>query len=143
MVKCTWRSVDGQDIGDDLQKVTSEGNVRDILGVFKSLIMASYGKRSADGKRFLKTTEIREEFEGSEAYSELLFKLLSDEKEAIAFFQNLLPKNLLEEAVAAKQKEDKVKKEEPAQEPLPLEGITDQKAYEAFNANPHTQRWGQ
>lgn len=127
---------------DDLQKITTSGNVRDILDVFKMLIIASYGKRSEDGKRFLKTKEIREEFEGSEAYSEILFKLLSDEKEAIAFFQNLLPKSLLKEALATQEKDanptnqEVEPKEDGAQ--LLLNLSKDTEAYNDLNA----QTWG-
>lgn len=49
-----------------------------IMETFKSLILKSYGIKSEDGRRFIKTQQLRDEFEQSEAYSEFFMSLLSD-----------------------------------------------------------------
>ena len=50
-----------------------------ILQIFKDLILKSYGIKSEDGKRFIKTKELRDQFEQSEAYSEFFMAMLANE----------------------------------------------------------------
>ena len=50
-----------------------------IVQTFKELILKSYGIKSEDGRRFIKTPELRMQFEQSEAYSEFFMKLLANE----------------------------------------------------------------
>lgn len=61
-----------------------------IMHTFKDLLLKSYGIKSEDGTRFIKSQQLRDEFEQSEAYSELLVKLLSDEQYQIKFINNLI-----------------------------------------------------
>lgn len=61
-----------------------------IMQTFKDLLLKSYGIKSEDGTRFIKSQQLRDEFEQSEAYSELLVKLLSDEQYQIKFINNLI-----------------------------------------------------
>lgn len=49
-----------------------------IVKTFKEFLIKSYGIKSEDGTRFIKTDRLREEFEQSEAYSEIFMKLISD-----------------------------------------------------------------
>ena len=50
-----------------------------IVQLFKDLILKSYGIKSEDGKRFLKSKELRDQFEQSEAYSEFFMAMLANE----------------------------------------------------------------
>lgn len=47
-----------------------------IVQTFKDLILKSYGIKSEDGKRFIKTKELRDAFEQSEAYSEFFMDMI-------------------------------------------------------------------
>lgn len=49
-----------------------------ITQTYKNLILKSYGIKSEDGRRFIKSQQLRDEFEQSEAYSELFMELLSN-----------------------------------------------------------------
>lgn len=49
-----------------------------IVQLFKDLILKSYGIKSEDGKRFIKTKELRDQFEQSEAYSEFFMAMIED-----------------------------------------------------------------
>lgn len=69
-------------------------NSKALLKMIEDLIKSSYGIKSADGKRFVKTPEITEAFVQSEAYSELLFELLNDSDATAKFFIGIVPKNL-------------------------------------------------
>lgn len=61
-----------------------------IVHTFKDLILKSYGIKSEDGTRFIKSQELRDGFEQSEAYSELLVKLLSDTEFQSAFINGII-----------------------------------------------------
>lgn len=58
----------------------------------RDIVMFAFGKKSEDGKRFMKPDELREEFEQSAAYEALLFELLSSEKKMTEFVQGVVPK---------------------------------------------------
>ena len=61
-----------------------------IVKTYKDLILKSYGIKSEDGTRFIKNAVLREEFEQSEAYSELFIKLLSDSDFQAKFINGII-----------------------------------------------------
>lgn len=77
-----------------LEKMVQENNTPKLVEYFDKFIKASYGKRSEDGKRFIKTQEATEDFIQGLAYDELVVELLSNPDEAVAFFQGIIPKEL-------------------------------------------------
>lgn len=83
-----------------VKRVIQAQDTPEILKIFKKIILKSYGVKSDDGKRFIKKEELTEEFEQTEAYSNLFMELLQDEKKAADFITGLLPADL------AKQVED-------------------------------------
>lgn len=78
-----------------LTKISKSGSNREIFEEFKRLLLLSYGKRSEDGRRFIKTQEICDEFTSSEAFSTLLMELLEDENAAITFVRGIIPAGLI------------------------------------------------
>lgn len=76
-----------------LKKIIATRNNKELMAQFKRLILKSYGEKSADGKRFIKSNDIAESFSQTEAYSELFFELMDAEK-AAAFVNGILPKEL-------------------------------------------------
>lgn len=65
-----------------------------LIAEFKKLILASYGMKSNDGRRFLKTQELREGFESSPAYEELFIELVTNSEKAAEFVNGIVPKGL-------------------------------------------------
>ena len=59
-----------------------------IVQVFKNLILKSYGIKSEDGRRFIKSDELRNQFEQSEAYSEFFMAMLANEDDLQTKFIN-------------------------------------------------------
>jgi hypothetical protein len=59
------------------------------------IILQSYGKKSLDGKRFIKNQTLRDEFESSEAYSTLFMELVTDTDAAIEFMNGIIPGDLV------------------------------------------------
>lgn len=76
------------------QMVNTQDTVR-IIELFKKIIMAAYGEKSADGKRFMKIgpdgRRLAEGFVETEAYSELFMELVSDPKKFADFIAAVIP----------------------------------------------------
>lgn len=77
-----------------LMKLIKTENVKDIIGEIDYLITESYGEKSLDGIRFMKSPEIKAKFVESNAYSELFMEIASDAKKAAEFFNGILPDDL-------------------------------------------------
>ena len=78
-----------------LEELVKSGDNARIVEIFKDLVLRSYGEKSADGKRFIKSKELSEAFSQTEAYSEIFMELSLDEKAAAAFVNGILPSNLV------------------------------------------------
>jgi hypothetical protein len=81
-----------------LQRIIEAEDGKGIIAEFKKIILGAYGKRSEDGRRFIKNQEIREEFESSEAYSALFMELVTNTDSAVEFVNGVIPTGMLEEA---------------------------------------------
>lgn len=77
-----------------LEKMVKENNTPALVKYFDKFITSSYGKKSEDGKRFVKNPQQTLEFVQSLAYDELVVSLLSNPDEAAAFFKGILPREL-------------------------------------------------
>lgn len=59
---------------------------------FRDLIFKSYGIKSEDGRRFVKSEQISEEFTQTRAYSKLVMDLATDGEKLAEFFNGVIPK---------------------------------------------------
>jgi hypothetical protein len=82
---------------EHLQKIVESEDGKAIITEFKELILMSYGQRSEDGKRFIKTQAMRDEFASTEAYSQLFFELCTDAEKAAEFVNGIIPTGLADE----------------------------------------------
>ena len=73
------------------KRIANERDNKLLSRLFEDLILISYGKKSDDGKVFLKNDEIREEFRCSAAYDALYWELMTDADAAGDFFTSLIP----------------------------------------------------
>lgn len=81
-----------------IERITKAQDTAKLIELFKDIIIKSYGVKSDDGKRFIKNPELTEEFTQTEAYSDLFTTLATDENEAAAFINGIMPKELLDAA---------------------------------------------
>lgn len=77
-----------------LTKIIKTKDQVKLIKIFKDLILMTYGEKSPDGRRFIKSDELRESFMQTEAYSDLFLLLASDDKEAAAFVNGIIPQSL-------------------------------------------------
>lgn len=73
--------------------VASKDNVQ-IVNLFKQMVLKSYGEKSPDGRRFIKSEEIAQAFAQTEAYSEIFMELALNEDKAAEFVNGIMPANL-------------------------------------------------
>lgn len=73
--------------------------INQIIALVKTFMKLSYGVRSADGKRFVKTNEQWTEFTQTAAYDAFLFSLFSEPNKAVEFMSGVLPTDLREQAM--------------------------------------------
>lgn len=74
-----------------LERIIKTKDSPQLVKMFKEIILMAYGEKSLDGKHFLKSDEIKRNFECSEAYSELFMELATDSNAAAEFINALLP----------------------------------------------------
>ena len=80
-----------------LQEIVDANETADIFKRVKSIILKAYGRKSPDGKRFIKSLEMSQEFEQTEAYSELIVEFMQNPKSFEEFMRHTLPKVDVEE----------------------------------------------
>ena len=81
-----------------IQRVVAAQDAPSIIKVFKDLVLKAYGVKSPDGKRFIKSKELSDEFSQTEAYSELFMKLATDADAASKFINGIVPADMAQQA---------------------------------------------
>lgn len=80
-----------------IDKIISEKNQKEIIKLFKEIILKAYGEKSLDGKHFVKSEEISTAFSQTEAFSDLFMELAFDSKAGADFINALIPSNIAED----------------------------------------------
>lgn len=83
---------------ESLQRMAKAEDGAGVLKEIKKMILAAYGVRSPDGRKFVKNDELRAHFATTNAYSQLFMGMLTDTDSAIEFFNALTPQGLEEDA---------------------------------------------
>jgi len=74
-----------------IERIVAAKDVPAIINEFKYLVLKSYGVKSEDGKRFIKSEELSQAFAQTEAYTELFVELVSDAEAAAKFVNGIIP----------------------------------------------------
>lgn len=77
-----------------LERIIDSKDVPAIAKTFEEIIEKSYGVKSPDGKRFIKSKELLDEFKQTEAYSDFYMELATNDKAAIAFVKAVIPNDV-------------------------------------------------
>lgn len=80
-----------------IKRITETKDGKELIKMFKSLIIESYGVKSDDGRRFIKNDEVRDSFAQTEAYSQLFMELATNADEATKFVNGIMPKDLVKQ----------------------------------------------
>ena len=80
-----------------INRIIETRDQAELIRIFKDLILKSYGVKSDDGERFIKTQELTDAFTQTDAYSELFMELATNAESATAFVNGIKPKALAAE----------------------------------------------
>lgn len=83
-----------------LDKIITAKDAPSLMKTFKEMIMKSYGIKSDDGKRLIKSEELSIAFTQTEAYSVLFMELITDDKAAADFVNGIIPNEIQAEVAA-------------------------------------------
>lgn len=78
-----------------MQSLSVERDGAKIIQIFDDILATAYGRRSEDGKYFVKKPEFFDEFKSSEAYSILFMELIEGGDNAAKFVHEIMPKELV------------------------------------------------
>lgn len=77
-----------------IQRIVAAQDIPSIIKVFKDLVLRAYGQKSPDGKRFIKSEELAEEFRQTNAYSDIFMELATDADKAAEFVNGIMPADI-------------------------------------------------
>lgn len=86
-------SVDGG-LAQMLENIVNSKDNKEIIRMFKEIVLKAYGEKSPDGRRFIKNKELSDAFSQTEAYSEIFMELALNEQAAIDFVNGILPASM-------------------------------------------------
>lgn len=114
--------------GEYLQRIIDSSDGDAIITTFKDIIKKAIGRRSEDGRRFIKNDEIAEDFLQTEAYSQLFMDLVTNAEAAAQFVRGIVPTDMQDLPFSDKPVENV--------EAKPLEPVKDLPAYQKENRDP-------
>jgi hypothetical protein len=80
-----------------IKKVIKTEDHGALVSEFKRIVLLAYGVKSDDGKRFIKSDQLREEFSQTAAFDSLFMELATSDSAATTFIQGILPKDMQDE----------------------------------------------
>lgn len=86
--------MDGKFI-DYLQNLIEKRRIEDLYDFFYNLLLDSYGEKDPSGKKFIKSKQIRDDFENSIAFAEALMEIIGDVDKMSAFTKGILPADMV------------------------------------------------
>ena len=80
--------------GDTMQRIFETKDNKKLVEEFKRIVLMAYGVKSEDGKRFIKSDQLREEFSQTAAYNALFMELATNENAAADFINAVVPADI-------------------------------------------------
>lgn len=89
------------------KKIIETQDGQKLADMFKWFINESYGVKSPDGRSFIKSKEVLDNFRFTNAYDILYVELATDDKAAAEFYNGIFPKEAVEAARRQKEMAEK------------------------------------
>lgn len=80
------------DLAERLQTIIDKKDGKQIVKTFHDLLLRSYGEKSPDGRRFVKSPELSKAFSETPAFDAIFEELLMNPDKALDFVNGLIPK---------------------------------------------------
>lgn len=92
-------------LAERIQRIIDAKDQASLLKVIKKFVIDAYGIKSDDGRRFIKSQEVKDAFVECPAYSKIYMELLTNDELAAEFVNKVVPEDMaaqLAEIVARK-----------------------------------------
>lgn len=89
--------VEKPEMEEKLQMLATNMDGRAIMSLLKEFMLLSVGRRDPEGRKFIKSKEIAEDFRYSGAYNSLYWELINDPAKANDFLEGIIPTSLLQD----------------------------------------------
>ena len=76
---------ESKDLADYMDEIVKNKDIVSLYRVLKDIVLLAYGVKSEDGKRFIKNSSVRKEFEESLAFAQLIEDLHETESSLSEF----------------------------------------------------------
>lgn len=73
-----------------INKITLEKDAKKLWDLFEEIVMLAYGEKSLDGRRFVKSQEVKDAFRETNAFSDFIMELATDANKASEFVSGLV-----------------------------------------------------
>lgn len=83
-------------LAERLRRIVNSKDIKKIKEYFENIILSAYGEKSEDGRRFVKSEEITNNFKSTQAYSDIWMELVTNEDAASEFVNGIIPKSILD-----------------------------------------------
>ena len=75
-----------------IARITAAKSQKELIELFKKLVLDAYGVKTPDGRKFIKNDAVREDFVSTQAFSDIYMELVTDADAASDFFKRVIPK---------------------------------------------------
>ena len=92
LVKWNYSASGG--LEEAVKKIIDTKDAKELLKIYDKIITMSYGVKSPDGKKFVKSEEITNDFKDTNAYDVMFIEYLSHPESFNAFIDGIMPKDI-------------------------------------------------
>lgn len=82
-----------------IERIVSAQDRPALVKIFKELLLKSYGEKSPDGKRFIKSEELSLAFSQTEAFSDMFMELATNSEKAAEFINGVIPEGFRKQSI--------------------------------------------
>lgn len=76
-----------------VERITQTQDRKQLIGIFKEIILMAYGEKTPDGRGFRKSQELIDNFTSTKAYAQLFVELATNAEKASEFINGIVPTN--------------------------------------------------
>ena len=85
----------GRSMSDSVKTLIENQDMGVIVRTIKEILLTSYGIKSDDGRRFIKSAEIRDAFEQNPAFDIIYMELATNADKAAEFVTGIMPSEMV------------------------------------------------
>lgn len=89
-----WEASEDGGVSSRLKRMVDSKDGKTIMATFYDVMMRSYGEKSDDGRRFIKSPELSKAFSETVAFDIIFSEMMADPEKALDFVQKVLPPDL-------------------------------------------------